>query len=64
MNEILEALEALGYDERTDPQLYAYLESWLNNNQFMVMEDPVSLFESSRGFVEYTATGIVTPDED
>lgn len=64
MEEILKALEEAGLDERRDPELYSYLELWLINNQFMEMADPAALFLVSRGYVEYKATGHVTPDED
>lgn len=64
MSEILEWLESEGFSEDTDKSLYEYLEFWLFNNQFMHMDDPVALFKVTRGYVEYKATGHVTPDED
>lgn len=64
MEQILLTLEIEGFDERTDPELYSYLETWLVNNQFMEMTDPVALFVASRGYVQYKATGHVVPDED
>lgn len=64
MTEILKWLESEGFSEINDSDLYEYLETWLFNNQFMVMKNPVELFQVSRGYVEYKATGHVTPDED
>lgn len=53
-----------GFTEEKDAILFKYLESWTFNNQFMQMDDPVGLFEASRGFVEYLATGDIADWDD
>lgn len=52
-----------GFNYGRDEPLFEYAERYAFNNQFMVVDNPIALFATSAGVVEYRAVGTIASED-